>query len=140
MSTKDAKSFQKPFNTQLLSFIFTLYSFSTEEQEYAGSDRDSRNALRCHWATEILYLGPRQSTGDLQRHFCNTGRPLQVNNFKPSDFMFFMLLWLSKETDPVKLSPVKRHKYLISILCHAYPNRSASGITERQITQRHHFS
>lgn len=49
--------------------------------------------------------------------------------------MFFMMLGLNKETDPTKLSPVKRHKFLTSILCHVYPIIPASGITERKITQ-----
>lgn len=139
---KDEKSFQKPFNTQQLFFIFTLHWFSAEEQEYTGNDRDSRNALRCHWDTETLYLGPRWSTGDLQRHFYNTGKSLQVINLKTCDFMFFMLLGLNKETDPAKLSLVKRHKYLISILWHVYEKKICirNYQKENNTTQRYHFS
>ena len=39
----------------------------------------------------------------------------KINYLKICGFMFFMLLRLNKETDTAKLSPVKSHKYLISI-------------------------
>lgn len=39
----------------------------------------------------------------------------KINYLKICGFVSFMLLGLNKETDTAKLSPVKSHKYLISI-------------------------
>lgn len=66
---------KNPTINLLFHFAGILYK-KHEEQEYAANDRDSRNdlwmLLRCR---DIV---PQWSTGELQKHLCNTGRSLQV--------------------------------------------------------------